>query len=493
MTGDEFSNRFRLVEKLTDTGVTTYRGVDSRRGGVLVHLMPGPETATPETLAERGVTLAAIDELAYHECLDVEGMRVVVTTDLDDFTTYESWIEEVEQRARAFGGAVAEPETSETGEEPAAQTTSAWKEEATGAAEPTVDGEGAGEAVDETASQTVGEGAEDAEAPGEFTRLFEASDVADADPAASEPVDDAAPPPTPEVATPGDAAPPPPPEPAPSDESRPPELSEPEPSEGTRPDGEAATAEEAGSADQAPGGPGEYTRIMMQLEGIEVPRTPGEGGDASDEPASSEPPTPSSPPRSSPPRSSPPETPPPETPAPPEPPAPPGPPAPPEPPPETSSEAPPSPEGPGPYTRLMRRSAGGDGEESPSQDRRGLPYRTGSSGGARERGSGASASPEPDETDGYLDRLREGVAGRTRLRRPTRRSRPTTAPDRAPPPHPGRRHRLRRPRDRASTRGSSAETGADGRHGARSRRPARERLRCPSAPPLRTAPRGSRS
>lgn len=101
MTGEEFSKRFQLQDRLTSAGVSTFRGIDVGRGPVLVHLLPGEEISTPGALERSGHELAGFDKLVHYETLEVEGQRVVVTAPIDGFTTYEAWISDVSRRCSA--------------------------------------------------------------------------------------------------------------------------------------------------------------------------------------------------------------------------------------------------------------------------------------------------------------------------------------------------------------------------------------------------------
>jgi hypothetical protein len=86
MTGAEFTARYRLREQLHDGPVSTFRAIDSRGSKVFVHVFRDPTVPAFDQAAldARGTALV-------REVLDVEGLGVVVTGEIEPFTTFDAW------------------------------------------------------------------------------------------------------------------------------------------------------------------------------------------------------------------------------------------------------------------------------------------------------------------------------------------------------------------------------------------------------------------
>lgn len=86
MTGAEFTARYRLREQIHDGSVASFRAIDARGEKVFVHVFR--DTAAPDfdvaTLDSAGTALV-------REVLDVEAIKVVVTGEIEGFSTFEAW------------------------------------------------------------------------------------------------------------------------------------------------------------------------------------------------------------------------------------------------------------------------------------------------------------------------------------------------------------------------------------------------------------------
>ncbi|UCC71413.1 MAG: hypothetical protein JSV86_13585 [Gemmatimonadota bacterium] len=104
MQSDEFRQRYELGRQLTESGILSSEAADSEGTPVMVHFLGGhgDEAQLVLALLEQ---LDPADKARIVETVEVDGVQVVVTQVLEDFSTLEEWLE---KRA-------APPEPSATG------------------------------------------------------------------------------------------------------------------------------------------------------------------------------------------------------------------------------------------------------------------------------------------------------------------------------------------------------------------------------------------
>jgi hypothetical protein len=92
MKGDEFRQRYEVGRQLTERGILSSEAADSEGTPVLVHVLgaPGDEAQLVLGLLEQ---LDPADRAKIVETVEVDGVQVVVTQALEDFSTLEEWLE----------------------------------------------------------------------------------------------------------------------------------------------------------------------------------------------------------------------------------------------------------------------------------------------------------------------------------------------------------------------------------------------------------------
>jgi len=94
MTGEEFRSQYQLGERLTEPPVVTHRAMDALGSPALVHYLLGSTEVTSASLLEKVHRADATVQDRIREIDEVDGVPVVVTKVLDDFTTFQGWLEE---------------------------------------------------------------------------------------------------------------------------------------------------------------------------------------------------------------------------------------------------------------------------------------------------------------------------------------------------------------------------------------------------------------
>jgi len=93
MTSEEFRAQYQLGERLTRPPVVTHRAIDESGQPVLVHYLLGSETVSASALLGRvEATRTVAEEGEIREVTDVEGVPVVVTKVLKEFSTLQDWM-----------------------------------------------------------------------------------------------------------------------------------------------------------------------------------------------------------------------------------------------------------------------------------------------------------------------------------------------------------------------------------------------------------------
>jgi hypothetical protein len=100
MTGAEFTARYRLREQINDGSVSTFRAIDGRGSKVFVHVFRDTSASDfdPATLDAAGAALV-------REVLDVEAIKVVVTGEIEPFSTFEAWTADRQRKEAGEPGA----------------------------------------------------------------------------------------------------------------------------------------------------------------------------------------------------------------------------------------------------------------------------------------------------------------------------------------------------------------------------------------------------
>lgn len=99
MQGDEFRQRYEVGRQLTESGILSSEAADSQGAPVMIHVLggPGDKAQLVLTLLQQ---LDPADRGKIVETVEVDGVQVVVTQALEDFSTLEEWLE---KRAAAPG------------------------------------------------------------------------------------------------------------------------------------------------------------------------------------------------------------------------------------------------------------------------------------------------------------------------------------------------------------------------------------------------------
>jgi hypothetical protein len=113
MTSEEFRAQYQLGERLTTPPVVTHRAIDESGLPVLVHYLLGSETESASTLLRKVEAIRTAAEEEIRAVTDVDGMPVVVTKVLKEFSTLQDWMSSVQD-------SVSPPETES--EEPGVYT-----------------------------------------------------------------------------------------------------------------------------------------------------------------------------------------------------------------------------------------------------------------------------------------------------------------------------------------------------------------------------------
>jgi hypothetical protein len=100
MTGAEFTARYRLREQINDGSVASFRAIDARGSRVFVHVFR--DTAAPDFDA---ATLDSAGTALVREVLDVEAIKVVVTGEIEGFSTFEAWTADRQRKEAGEPGA----------------------------------------------------------------------------------------------------------------------------------------------------------------------------------------------------------------------------------------------------------------------------------------------------------------------------------------------------------------------------------------------------
>ena len=94
MTSDDFAKKWRLLKRITRSGVQSFNAQEMGTGRVVMaHCLVGGTTATYDLLA-RVACLPAADRARVIESTDVDGTAWVVTEALPGFSSLESWLDE---------------------------------------------------------------------------------------------------------------------------------------------------------------------------------------------------------------------------------------------------------------------------------------------------------------------------------------------------------------------------------------------------------------
>ena len=94
MTSDAFAKKWRLLKRITRSGVQSFNAQEMGTGRVVMaHCLVGETTATYDLLA-RVACLPAADRARVIESTEVDGTAWVVTEVLPGFSSFESWLDE---------------------------------------------------------------------------------------------------------------------------------------------------------------------------------------------------------------------------------------------------------------------------------------------------------------------------------------------------------------------------------------------------------------
>jgi len=99
MTSEEFRAQYQLGERLTRPPVVTHRAIDESGLPVLVHYLLGSETESASALLREVEAIRTAAEGEIREVTDVDGMPVVVTKVLKEFSTLQDWMSSVPHSA----------------------------------------------------------------------------------------------------------------------------------------------------------------------------------------------------------------------------------------------------------------------------------------------------------------------------------------------------------------------------------------------------------
>ena len=102
MTGEEFRSQYQLGERLTEPPVVTHRAIDAQGFPAMVHYLLGSTEVTSASLLEKVHRADPTVQDQIREIDEVDGVPVVVTEVLDDFTTFQGWLDETTAPAAAI-------------------------------------------------------------------------------------------------------------------------------------------------------------------------------------------------------------------------------------------------------------------------------------------------------------------------------------------------------------------------------------------------------
>lgn len=98
MRDEELRTRYQFLEKIAEGGVVTYRARDPDGSTVLVHHLEGERDQEGKSLLDLLPRLAPEDARQIHLLEEVDGIPVLVTEVLDDFSTLETWLTQATDR-----------------------------------------------------------------------------------------------------------------------------------------------------------------------------------------------------------------------------------------------------------------------------------------------------------------------------------------------------------------------------------------------------------
>jgi hypothetical protein len=92
MRDEELRTRYQFLEQIAEGEVVTYRARDADGSPVLVHHLEGERNQEGRSLLDLLPRLAPEDARQIHLLEEVDGIPVLVTEVLDDFSTLETWL-----------------------------------------------------------------------------------------------------------------------------------------------------------------------------------------------------------------------------------------------------------------------------------------------------------------------------------------------------------------------------------------------------------------
>jgi hypothetical protein len=122
MTRDEFNAKFQLLNRISDGRVQTYHALAASGAVVMAHFLGEGNPAQHDVILGRLETLDADRRSRVLRIIDVDGAPVIVTKFILDFESFERWLRlDMPRAANADGAAVAEtpPPPEATAPDPA--------------------------------------------------------------------------------------------------------------------------------------------------------------------------------------------------------------------------------------------------------------------------------------------------------------------------------------------------------------------------------------
>lgn len=107
----DFGARFTMLPPITHSGITTRRGIDEDGSSVMIHFV-GDDPCMPGDVPFDMERLVSAHRECIREILEVDGYLVVVTDDLESFTSFEDWVRSGPAEPEEAGGLTADTGTS---------------------------------------------------------------------------------------------------------------------------------------------------------------------------------------------------------------------------------------------------------------------------------------------------------------------------------------------------------------------------------------------